>query len=161
MLLTTDIPTDAQRAAAHAALPWTDDAFKLAGIVRGSLDNQAVELIEEALGPPHARAAVVRATPKCRCFARATRWQGGRWQFNFPPPANQPQPTIDERFEMVSDAAAATLVYAEASWEVAKKWMRGLGVWVTAADGDVRVQAGIGVIQPRETRDPGPFFVAA
>jgi hypothetical protein len=94
-------------------------------------------------------------------FGRATRWQGGRWQFNYPPPANFPQPTIDERFKMVSDAGAATLIYAEASWEIAKKWMRSLGAWVTATGDEVQVQAGIGVIQPRETRDPGPFLVSS
>jgi len=322
VLLPTDIPTDEERAAVQAALPWSDNAFKLAGIVRGSLDNQAVDLLEGALGPPHARAALValyegcdvllqagidladamtarsvlgridphdplggddarlnppskerlrlRAarfgiedaavkvasagdhlvnahlriawetnaatreemlackfdpseetplfwascddlrkglrgirknplntftsfvlTPTFRrffgthavgqtrrfrnqvvhrerpsyaevaMFGRATRWQGGRWQFNFPPPANQPQPTIEERFQMVSDAAAATLIYAETTWDVARRWMRSLDAWVTPGDGEVRVQTGIGRIQPREQRDPGPFLVTA
>jgi len=59
MLLATDIATDEERSAAHDAVKWSDRAFFLAGTIRGALDNQAVDLIEATLGPPHARAAIV------------------------------------------------------------------------------------------------------
>jgi hypothetical protein len=53
------MPTDEERAAAHAAVPWGDAASRLAGWMRASLDNQSVDLIEATLGAPHARAAIV------------------------------------------------------------------------------------------------------
>jgi hypothetical protein len=281
MLLTTDIPTDEERAAAHAAVPWGDAASHLAGLMRASLDNQSVDLIEATLGAPHARAAIValyegadvllqsaidladaltaravlaridphdplggddarlndpgkrRLPPRIarfrvedaavkaasaadhlvnahlrlawetnaatqaemmaefrrfygttavlqtrryrnhivhrerpsysevRSFGRATRWDGGRFHFEFPPPQAAPLPSIEDWVTVVSAAGAATLDYADAMWLVARRWMHSVGVTVTQEGDEVRVRTTPGTIRPRETRDPGPFLVAA
>jgi hypothetical protein len=321
MLLATDIPTPAERAAARAAIPWGDGVIKLAGLVRASFDNRAIDLIEGAIGPPHARAGLVslyesldvllqaaidlaemvtarsvlarinlhdplggpdsrmtdpskarlrlrasrfgvedaavkiasagdhlvnahlriaweanaateeemrqcgfdptvedpdfwsscellrrglkeiarrplstfgsfvltpvfrrylathgvmqarrfrnqvvhRERPsydEVRSFGRATRWESGHWQFNHPAPPLPPQPTIDDRFKLVCDAGAATLLYARESWDVAKRWMGTVGVSITDNVDEVTVRADIGIPRPRELRDPGPFLVA-
>jgi hypothetical protein len=55
MLLATGLPTEEDRAAALAAVPWQADTRSLAGTLR----NQAVKLIDIAVGTVHARAAIV------------------------------------------------------------------------------------------------------
>lgn len=59
MLLATDLPTDDERSDALALVPWASEAFDLAGYLRASLDNQSVDLIDMAVGPGHARTALV------------------------------------------------------------------------------------------------------
>lgn len=59
MLLATGLPTEEDRAAALAAVPWQADTRSLAGLLAGTLRNQAVKLIDIAVGTAHARAAIV------------------------------------------------------------------------------------------------------
>lgn len=58
MLLAMDLPNEEGRQAL-APLLWANDAFHLAGYVRASLDNQSIDLIDLAVGPGHARTALV------------------------------------------------------------------------------------------------------
>lgn len=59
VLLATEVPTDEERRNAVALVPWASDGFDLAGYLRASLDNQAVDLIDATVGPGHARTALV------------------------------------------------------------------------------------------------------
>jgi hypothetical protein len=320
MLLATDIPTEDERKAAHAVVPWSDRAFWLAGTLRGALDHGAVEFIDAALGPPHARAVIValyegadvllqaaidladaitarsvlsridphdplgaddsrlngpgkqrlplrtsrfrvedaavkvasagdhlanvhlriawetnaasadelimcgfdpsEETPRywASCegmrlglrrarksqlgifrsfvlngdfrsfyanqavrsarryrdeivhrerpsyaevpsFGRATRWSAGSFKLTFPAPPSSAAPSIEDRTETVSAAGEATLLYANAIWDVVLRWLRTANVWITRDSDDVKVQAMLPSAAPRELRDPGPFLV--
>jgi hypothetical protein len=59
MLTATQLPTREEREAALELVPCVRDLFDLAGFARGALMNQAVSLIDAALGPGHTRAALV------------------------------------------------------------------------------------------------------
>jgi hypothetical protein len=59
MLLSTSLLTDEERAEALGLVPDRADARRLAGRIYGSLKNQSIDLIDAALGPNHARAALV------------------------------------------------------------------------------------------------------
>lgn len=59
MLLATEIPTDEERAAAVAVVPWGIQLHYLTGTARAALANQSIDLIDVALGPNHVRAGLV------------------------------------------------------------------------------------------------------
>ena len=59
MLLATNLLTKEARALALAAVPWQQEARELAGFLAGTLRNQAVDIIDIAVGTVHARAALV------------------------------------------------------------------------------------------------------
>jgi hypothetical protein len=59
MLAATQLPTPEEREAALELVPRVRELFDLAGFARGALMNQAVGLIDAALGPGHTRAALV------------------------------------------------------------------------------------------------------
>jgi hypothetical protein len=59
MYVLTDMPNANDRAAVAKLLPWADRLALLTGRVRGSLDNQSIEVIDAALGPNHLRTALV------------------------------------------------------------------------------------------------------
>jgi hypothetical protein len=59
MLAATKIPTRRDRTAALSQIPWQAEGRALAGLLAGTLRQQAVELIDIAVGTPHARAALV------------------------------------------------------------------------------------------------------
>lgn len=59
MLVVSDQPSADERAAALQQIPWQREARELVGILNGVLRNQAVELIDIAVGTVHARAAIV------------------------------------------------------------------------------------------------------
>ncbi len=65
MLSATDLPTPAERRSATSAVSWRNDVLALAARMRGTLNNQAVDLIDLSLAqepePSHARAAIVAA----------------------------------------------------------------------------------------------------
>lgn len=98
-------------------------------------------------------------------FGRSSLWTGS-FKVRFPPPDTDEDPdapTIEERRQMLSDAGAATLVYASASWALAQRWLRTVDVFVDHAPPEVKVQVNIqpGMSEPRirrEQRDPGPFL---
>jgi hypothetical protein len=59
MLLLTDAPTRQERELALREVPWHADLRRLAGFSAAVLRNQSVDLIDAAVGPGHARAALV------------------------------------------------------------------------------------------------------
>ncbi len=59
MLVATELLKEDERRVALAAVPWHVEVRRLTGEIFGALKNQAVDLIDAALGPNHARAALV------------------------------------------------------------------------------------------------------
>ncbi len=59
MFLATEIPTQEERHRALAVVPFGADVRELASFIRGALENQAIGLIDVAVGPGHSRAAIV------------------------------------------------------------------------------------------------------
>lgn len=59
MLLATSLPNEADREAALAVIPYHGEIRQLAGMIAGALRNQSIDLIDIAVGTPHARAAIV------------------------------------------------------------------------------------------------------
>ncbi len=59
LLIATDLLTPEERSIVIAEVPWRAEALRFAGQVFGSLRNQAVDLIDAAIGPNHVRAALV------------------------------------------------------------------------------------------------------
>jgi hypothetical protein len=59
MLMSTELLSSDERAAALAVVPWRDDILKLNGQIFGTLANQSIDLIDTAIGPSHVRPALV------------------------------------------------------------------------------------------------------
>jgi hypothetical protein len=59
MLLATNLLAQEVRETALDTVPWQQEARALAGLLAGTLRNQAVDLIDLAVGTVHARAALV------------------------------------------------------------------------------------------------------
>ena len=59
MLLATDLPSDDDRRRVREVVPWGEHCAEIAGMMRATLDNGAVEIIEAQAGPGELRAALV------------------------------------------------------------------------------------------------------
>jgi hypothetical protein len=59
VLVATDLPTPEEREEARKLVPCATALFDLAGFARSTLANRSIDLIDAALGPGHARAALV------------------------------------------------------------------------------------------------------
>jgi len=95
-------------------------------------------------------------------LGRASVWAGPAIDVSFPrSPAEAAAllPLADRR-KIVATAAEATLLYAEAAWDLAVRWLATIEVTVIRYPGGVKLSTNHygSAKYPRESRDPGPFL---
>jgi hypothetical protein len=72
VLLATDLLTDEERHDALALVPWREEALQITGRLFGIMANQSIDLIDTAIGPNHARAALVAMYEAADLITQAT-----------------------------------------------------------------------------------------
>jgi hypothetical protein len=94
-------------------------------------------------------------------FGRTTLWTKDMITVSFPPQPTIDAPPIATYRDMVSSAIAAGIIYAQALWELAVRWLPTVRVTIRLKQDDQLVEIQTlqgGMAVPQQLRDPGAFI---